>query len=179
MLCSAEMRALLPLLLQSNKRNEVEGKRKVGMSGGCQILDWKGQESCLEGKADIKKALQQGCAERCPACSRGYPSVGAGGSPWLPHTPGPGREPGLWTLPRISRCCCWSPRFLLRKEIPQVWGICMFFTSNFSRSWRLSPAGREEDAAPPSHVAVLPPLSPLPDCMCPLHPPETFLIPLP
>lgn len=35
MLCSTEICALLPLLLQSNKGNEVEGKGKVGMNGGC------------------------------------------------------------------------------------------------------------------------------------------------
>lgn len=35
MLCSAEICALLPLLLQSNKRNEIEGNGKLGMNGGC------------------------------------------------------------------------------------------------------------------------------------------------
>lgn len=35
MLCSTEICALLPLLLQNNKGNEVEGKGKVGMNGGC------------------------------------------------------------------------------------------------------------------------------------------------
>lgn len=35
MLYSAEICALLPPLLQSNKENEVEGKGKVGMNESC------------------------------------------------------------------------------------------------------------------------------------------------
>lgn len=97
-------------------------------------------------------------AECYLACLKGYPNVGTGGCPWLPHLLRPGWEHSLEMLPRIFRSCCWSPHLLQCKETPRVWEIV--YSSHPASLTAEGSAQQTERRMQPLHLSTATSLTP-------------------